>query len=85
MSASSKLEDKEDLDPATITATPELKPLITDQRIDTFNKVKELQTKGISIKKISKVIGLCETCKFLNPISVLPFHLNEKPVSHPVN
>lgn len=59
MSASSKLEDKEDLNPATITATPELKPLITDQRIDNFNKVKELQAEGISIKKISKVIGIC--------------------------
>ncbi len=59
MSASSKLEGKEDLNPATITATPELKPLITDQRIDNFNKVKELQAEGISIKKISKVIGIC--------------------------
>jgi len=59
MSANSKLEDKEDLDPATITATPELKPLNTDQRIDNFNKVKELQAEGISTIKISKVIGIC--------------------------
>lgn len=50
MSASSKLEDKADLDPATITATPEFKPLNTDQRIDNFNKVKELQAEGISTK-----------------------------------
>lgn len=59
ISASSNLENKEDLDPPTITATPELKPLITDQRIDNFNKVKELQAEGVSIKKISKVIGIC--------------------------
>ena len=59
MSASSKLDDKEDLDPGTITATPEFKPLNTDQRIDNFNKVKELQAEGISTKKISKVIGIC--------------------------
>ena len=54
-------EDKEDLDlnSDSITATPELKPLITDQRIDNFNKVKELQAEGIGIKKISKVIGIC--------------------------
>lgn len=59
MSASSKLEDKADLDPVTITATPEFKPLNTDQRIDNFNKVKELQGEGISTKKISKIIGIC--------------------------
>jgi len=59
ISASSKLENKEDLDPATITAISELKPLITDQRIDNFNKVKELHAEGISTKKISKVIGIC--------------------------
>jgi len=43
----------------SITATPELKPLITDQRIDNFNKVKEIQVEGISTKKISKIIGIC--------------------------
>src|SRR5665648_518112 len=58
MSASSKLEDKADLDPATITATPEFK-LNTNQRIYNFNKVKEHHAEGISTKKISKVIGIC--------------------------
>ena len=60
MSACVKLpEDKEDLDSASIAATPEFEPINTDQRIDNFNKVKELQAEGISTKKISKVIGIC--------------------------
>jgi len=60
MSASGKLsEDKEDLDSASIAATPEFEPLNTDQRIDTFNKVKELRTEGISTRRISKVLGIC--------------------------
>lgn len=59
MSASGKLsEDKEDLDSASIAATPEIEPINTDQRIDTFNKVKELQAEGISARRISKVVGI---------------------------
>jgi predicted transcriptional regulator len=59
MSASGKLpEDKEDSDSASIAATPEFEPINTDQRIDTFNKVKELQAEGISARRISKVVGI---------------------------
>lgn len=39
--------------------TSELKPINTDQRIDTFNKVKELHAEGISTRRISKVLGIC--------------------------
>ena len=60
MAASDKLhEDKVDIDSASIKATPEFEPINTDQRIDTFNKVKELHAEGISTKRISKVLGIC--------------------------
>lgn len=59
MSASVKLpEDKDEIDSASIISTPEFEPINTDQRIDTFTKVKELQAEGISARKISKVLGI---------------------------
>jgi len=59
ISASDKQPDKtEVLDSESITATPEPELINTDQRIDTFNKVKELQTEGVSSRRISKVVGI---------------------------
>ena len=59
MSASGTLcQDKEDLDSTSIAPTPEFEPINTDQRIDTFNKVKELQAEGISTRRISKILGI---------------------------
>ena len=45
-------------DSGSNTAVSEIEPTHTDQRIDTFTKVKELQTKGISTRRISKVLGI---------------------------
>ncbi len=55
MSANGKSADqKADNDTESILVTPEIKKINTDQRIDTFNKVKELQREGFGSKRISK-------------------------------
>ena len=55
MSANGKSGDqKADNDIESILVTPELKNNNNDQRIDTFNKVKELQREGFGSKRISK-------------------------------
>ena len=59
MSASGKLLDKKsDIDSESISVTPEFERINTDQRIDTFSKVKELQAEGVSINRISKALGI---------------------------
>lgn len=55
--ASNILPDEKE-DSGSNTAIPEIEPTHTGQRIDTFTKVKELQTKGISTRRISKVLGI---------------------------
>jgi hypothetical protein len=55
MSANSKSAcQKADNDTESILVIPEIKRNNTDQRIDTFNKVKELQREGFGSKRISK-------------------------------
>ena len=60
MPASGKLlNEKADIDSERMEVIPEFDSINKDQRIDTFNKVKELQAEGISIKRISKALGIC--------------------------
>ena len=60
ISANGKLiNEKIDIDSESITVTSEFEPTNTDQRIDTFNKVKELQAEGVAIKRISKDLQIC--------------------------
>jgi len=50
--------EKVDIDSEYIPGTPEFEKINADQRIDTFSKVKELQKQGVSIRGISKGLGI---------------------------
>ena len=59
-SASGKLPDEiENINSESIATVPEIEPVHTDKRTDTFNKVKKLQEKGISSRRAAKVLGIC--------------------------
>lgn len=58
MSDNEALCNEEDKDSQLLKATQDFIDIKVDQRLDTFNKVKELQAKGIPILRISKNLGM---------------------------
>lgn len=58
MSNNETVSNKEDKGSQLFTATQEFIDIKVDQRLDRFNKVKELQAKGIPILRISKNLGM---------------------------
>jgi transposase len=50
--------EKHDPEVQTSPGTADIVYIPADQRLDTFNKVKELQAKGIPLRRISKTLGI---------------------------